>query len=532
MFSTNEGVENMKKILLFLAIVISLTLSVAYADVDSAFSNAAIEIDCVDGEIVVNGSFNSSSASQLNYRVMLATYAEDGHLKNLECTEKTPINAGTNTFSFKTAITDGVQAEAFLWTDNLRPVCKSKKMMVKSLKIFAIGNSFSVDAMQWLYGIAKDGGYNNIILGNAYISGCTLQNHSINSKNNSKNYIYYKNTTGTWKNVKEKTLLECLTDEKWDIITLQQQSGSSGMPNTYEPYLSELIEFVNTNKTNPYAELVWHMTWAYQKDSTHSSFPNYNNDQLTMYNAIVSTIKSNVLVKNELSYYIPVGTAIQNIRTSFIGDKLTRDGYHLSYDLGRYIAAMTWFHKITGLSIDDITYVPSVETISDNHLKVVKECVKNAVANPDKITQSQYLTENMYDLENYEEIDWEPKASSYYNSTKNSELVSPENSTSSKLKYYIASKIFTKEELPNGTLIVIDEGYQYRPEGWTKLSAINSSSARPANTSTYIVEVSDKWWGNFNYRAFNISVVGGVTDISDMTDEVASHFRIYVPKQK
>lgn len=521
----------MKKLLLFLAIVFSLTLGVAYADVDSVFSNAAIEIDCVDGEIVVNGSFNSSSASQQNYQVMLATYAENGQLENLECSEKYSIAAGTNTFSFKTAITDDVQVEAFLWTDNLRPICKSKKMTVKSLKIFAIGNSFSVDAMQWLYGIAKDGGYNNIILGNAYIGGCTLQTHRNNSNNNSEAYTYWKNTTGTWTTVSGKTLLECLTDEKWDIITLQQASGSSGMPDTYEPYLSDLIAFVNANKTNPDAELAWHMTWAYQNDSNHGEFSKYNKDQLTMYNAIVSTLESKVLVKDELSYYIPVGTAIQNVRTSFIGDKLTRDGYHLDENLGRYIAAMTWFHKITGLSVDDITYVPSVEAIPDTYLEVVKECVKNAVTNPDEITQSQYLEEITYDFENYEEIDWEPKASSYYNSTASCELVSPENSTASNLKYFIASKIFTKEELPNGTLIVIDEGYKYRPEGWTEPTATNSNDARPANTSVNIVEVSDKWWGNFNYRAFNISVKIE-TDISDMTDEVASHFRIYVPKQK
>lgn len=50
----------------------------------------------------------------------------------------------------------------------------------KSFKVLAIGNSFSVDAMQYLYGLAKDAGYTDIVLGNLYIGGCTLETHANN----------------------------------------------------------------------------------------------------------------------------------------------------------------------------------------------------------------------------------------------------------------------------------------------------------------------------------------------------------------
>ena len=52
--------------------------------------------------------------------------------------------------------------------------------MTRSLKILAIGNSFSVDAMEHLYGIAKDGGVENVLLGNLYIGGCSLATHAKN----------------------------------------------------------------------------------------------------------------------------------------------------------------------------------------------------------------------------------------------------------------------------------------------------------------------------------------------------------------
>lgn len=37
---------------------------------------------------------------------------------------------------------------------------------------------------------------------------------------------------------------------------------------------------------------------------------------------------------------IPTGTAIQNARTSFVGDHMNRDGYHLDLKIGRYTAAL------------------------------------------------------------------------------------------------------------------------------------------------------------------------------------------------
>ena len=260
----------------------------------------------------------------------------------------------------------------------------------KEFKVLAIGNSFSEDATKHLYQIAQASGATNIIIGNLYIGGCSLQTHWACAQNNSASYTYYKNTNGSWTTEQSKTILYGITNEAWDIITLQQVSGMSGVGTTYNSDLTNLITYVNSNKLNKDAKLAWHMTWAYQKNSTHADFPRYGNDQITMFNAITSTVQSKILPLSAIEKVIPSGTAIQNVRTSVIGDTLTRDGYHLSLNLGRYIAGLTWLKALTGWSIDDITYVPNSTEIPAEYLPIIKEAVNAAIIKPYAITQSSY----------------------------------------------------------------------------------------------------------------------------------------------
>jgi hypothetical protein len=261
----------------------------------------------------------------------------------------------------------------------------------KTLKVLAIGNSFSVDAMQYLYKIAKDAGIETVILGNLYIAGAALSNHVISFNNSLANYTYYKNTNDQWTAQSNATLLDGLQDESWDVITIQQVSGSSGRIDTYQQ-LEALISIVNENKTNPDARIFWHMTWAYQQNSTHADFVYYSNNQLTMYQAIVGTVQSRIVDHPAIQTVIPAGTAIQNLRTSYMGDTLTVDGYHLSLIHGRYTAGLTWFAMITGLDIQTIQYAPTGITAQD--LLAIKEAVGAAIANPYQITASTFTERN------------------------------------------------------------------------------------------------------------------------------------------
>ena len=60
------------------------------------------------------------------------------------------------------------------------------------IKILAIGNSFSEDAVeQYLYGLAKAGGY-KVIIGNLYIGGAPLELHLKNAQEDKDVYEYRK----------------------------------------------------------------------------------------------------------------------------------------------------------------------------------------------------------------------------------------------------------------------------------------------------------------------------------------------------
>lgn len=93
---------------------------------------------------------------------------------------------------------------------------------------------------------------------------------------------------------------------------------------------------------------------------------------------------------------------------------------------------------------------------------------------------------------------------------------------------FVASQRFTRDDLPIGTVITIDSGYKYRPDGWIDLSTKNTHETKPGNVTTASVIVTEEWWGDFNYRGFNIST-NAQGNISESYLEVASHFNITLP---
>lgn len=255
----------------------------------------------------------------------------------------------------------------------------------KSLKILSIGNSFSVDSQEYLYDIATDLGYNEVVLGNLYIGGCALNTHLSNAQNDTAAYTYYYNGNGTWTYHPDYKMSTALKSQDWDYITIQQASSYSGLPDSYSS-LDPLMDIVKTMSGD--AKFAWNMTWTYQKDYQWG-FGVYETQE-NMYQQLTSAVKNKIATRDDFYAIIPNGTAIQNARTSYLGDTLTRDGSHLSLDAGRYIAALNFFYTLTGDSIDDISYVP--EGVNKNMKKVCIESVKNAVEAPFNVTKSVNLT--------------------------------------------------------------------------------------------------------------------------------------------
>ena len=254
----------------------------------------------------------------------------------------------------------------------------------KTVRILAIGNSFSQDAVeQYLHELAEAEGISTII-GNMFIGGCSLERHVKNARDNAPAYAYRKIGTDGKKREKGKMSLEAvLADEDWDYVSLQQASPFSGMNETYEASLPELIEYVKARLPKK-TKLMLHQTWAYASTSKHSGFKNYNCNQLTMYQAIADAVKK-AAKANKIKIVIPSGTAIQNARTSFIGDHLNRDGYHLDVKIGRYTAACTWFERIFKHNVVGNPYAP--EGLDEARKTVAQKAAHAAVKHPYKVTE-------------------------------------------------------------------------------------------------------------------------------------------------
>ncbi|WP_256011469.1 DUF4886 domain-containing protein [Desertivirga xinjiangensis] len=255
------------------------------------------------------------------------------------------------------------------------------------IKVLTIGNSFSEDAVEnYLYDLAKAAG-DSLVIGNVYIGGCSLQTHSKNAASNAAKYSYRKIVGGKKTVTANQTMEFCIKDEPWDYISFQQASPYSGMQESYFPYLTNLLDYVQQRARNPKVKYILHRTWAYSKSSPHKGFVNYNKNQDEMYKAIVKATRSVFKDVKPLDMLIPAGTAIQNARTSAIGDSLTRDGYHLQLTYGRYTAACTWLEALTGKSAVGNSYIPS--TITKAQADIAQHAAHFAMKKRNKVTSME-----------------------------------------------------------------------------------------------------------------------------------------------
>lgn len=248
------------------------------------------------------------------------------------------------------------------------------------IKILAIGNSFSQDSTTYLHNLAKQGGVESEIV-NLYIGGCSLEQHWKNICEDRADYDYQLNGSSTGRMV---GIHQVLREEKWDIVTMQQCSGYSGLLDTYYPYIVNLSDYIRKNV--PAATQFIHQTWAYELDSNHKHFAFYHNSQQEMYNHLVKCYET---VANELSLsIIPSGEVIQKLRGlppfdyKNGGKSLCRDGFHMHYVYGRYALAATWYETVMHKNILDNDYVPSAAdgiAAEAEELEVIKRCVHSMV---------------------------------------------------------------------------------------------------------------------------------------------------------
>ncbi len=268
----------------------------------------------------------------------------------------------------------------------------------RPLRVLAIGNSFSEDAVeQDLHILATMGGH-EIIIGNLYYPACTLERHWNNLKKGIGEYSYRKiNLTGHVDTIPDCTMTRALHDEPWDIITFQQGSALSGVYSSYR-FLPSLIKRVR-EIVGQRPRFLWHQTWAYAPGSTHQGFKKYSGDQMRMYASILYCTKKVMADNPELKGIIPSGTAIQDARTA-LGADLTRDGYHLDKRIGRYIASCTWYGILFSTTPSLHTFLPSGMTLQEG--EICRKASEEAIIHPFEIIDLKGMIEPEEEKEGHE----------------------------------------------------------------------------------------------------------------------------------
>ena len=311
-------------------------------------------------------------------------------------TQNADANAQTEAPQSEQIQNDAPAVSAFTKNDSWTPV-----PITKTIKILTIGNEQAVDRAQYLVPMARELGI-EIVLGHLFIQGGYLSS-SAGGSNGGSNFNFYKFSGDEWTTATAYSIPKALAEEDWNYVLLSQTVGLAGDIETIQGsipeyhYLSTLAICVQYNTklggTTKYTtKMLWNMTWAFEDTATYAHFGKYDYNQEKMYNDIVSatqTALANSQVKKYVKGVIPTGTAVQNLRTSYWYDGITRDGSNLSY-MGKILAAMMILRSID-VDINALTFESYEElAFAKPDLDVLKEAVNNAYAKPYEVTQSAF----------------------------------------------------------------------------------------------------------------------------------------------
>ncbi len=268
------------------------------------------------------------------------------------------------------------------------------------LKVFAVGNSFSRNALRFLPEIVASYPGCEAVVDQAYIGGCPLEKHLRLARlheaepKNPEGSPYPGKEQGQMLSLKKMLLLE-----DWDIISIQQFSGHSFLPETFKPYAKELCEYIR--RYRPKSELAVHETWAYRRDNAGTFKDGFAQED--MYRGIATSYYG-IAEKLGIKRVIPVGDAFQladetpgqtfEIDKSFdpakaVYPQLPKQspslhvGYFwgedkaLHYDhghanvRGEYLGACVWFANLFGKDARKIKFKP--EGIDEADAKLLRD---------------------------------------------------------------------------------------------------------------------------------------------------------------
>ena len=323
--------------------------------------------------------------------------------------------------------------------------------------VLLIGNSYSEDAsncspmtasrlQQMLQNAYPD---KNVIVGLCYSGGKTMAWHYDKAMKRTSDYSLRiaAGKDGTWTSAGMMSSAKALGYTDWDVVSLQPYAAETrtgiganydgekynGKPITYQYSLDESLGYMlhYVHCYAPSAKTYLYMTWEEVRDNTQlnagaEDYAKIVENLVTKADNYVGQYKNDdgliTVTEEKFTGVIPVGTAIQNERTSYLAllshnEKaipgsvnltsdpvlgLQRDSGHLSFNVGRYTAALTFAKKLTGVDTDTLmTGIASaypgtaLSELPADYLTIMKTAVENAIKTPNAVTpfSADYTTD-------------------------------------------------------------------------------------------------------------------------------------------
>lgn len=243
---------------------------------------------------------------------------------------------------------------------------------VRPLKIFFLGNSFAVQSVEYLAKICQSNGF-KITIGVSYVGGATLQAYDQyygKSKESTTLNPYQKYKNGEWIYSGEDhniNIYDKLTDEDWDVLSIQQGSASADSYATYQPYAQNLIDWFNKEMQYSGGKAAYLIPWAWSDDRLQSyttAGDSTTHDQ--MYDGIIGATRE---LKSDIPFGViyPVGVAIENLYLLgyTTNDILSSDGLHLGSEIAKFTAGYCLFRVLMPMYYKDID-IASITYTDDN----------------------------------------------------------------------------------------------------------------------------------------------------------------------
>ncbi|MBQ9311203.1 MAG: hypothetical protein IJ222_10150 [Bacteroidales bacterium] len=182
------------------------------------------------------------------------------------------------------------------------------------------------------------------------------------------------------------------------------------------------------------------------------------------------------------------------------------------------------------------------------------EAGKVASITVDMSAVAMSTVESIFTAAGYDLADYVKKELSftkgYYNSSGNNYYT--QQTSDATANNFAATPIYIKPDFPVGTVIVVNDGYKYRPEAWfcmyqsnpgTKNQGVSGGidyGTRPGeftSTAAQVKVVDAAWWArtstlSFYFRAFNVGVETGTALTENERALVPDALGVFVPKEK